>query len=279
MIELDASTKDEVARLMTGDEDRRFRRTEKQLRDFFQRAGIKDVPYDDRPTRSLLARRALEGSNDGISNAERAILRLADPREYSSDKDAYEESVRQLGEILSTEALQITHDERNRPAIIPLELPPEPEAALGDVELKVSLDQVISDPDLEAVAQERLNEARSCHSAGAYMSSIIMLGSLLEGVLIAAVKERPHGQLPKPIERMGLQDLIDFAHKQRWIQFDAQLGSQLVRQYRNLVHPDLQLRQIGHLPDADTLDMCWPVVNAILNDLAATARNKPQRTK
>jgi hypothetical protein len=279
MIELDASTKDEIARLMAGDEDRRLRRTEKQLREFFQRAGIEDVPDDDRPTRLLLARRALDGSNDGVSNAERAILRLADPREYSSDKAAYEESMRQLGGILNIEGLRIVHDERNRPAITPLELSLEPETALGDVELKVSLDQVISNSDLEAVAQERLNEARSCHSAGAYMSSIIMLGSLLEGVLIAAVQERPHGQLPKPIEMMGLQDLINFAHKQRWIQFDAQLGSQLVRQYRNLVHPGLQLREIGHLPDADTLDMCWPVVNAILNDLAATAPNKPQRPK
>jgi hypothetical protein len=276
MIELDASMKDEIARLMTGDEDRMLRRTEKKLREFFQNAGIEGVPDDDRPTRLLLARRALDGGSDGVSNAERAILRLADQREYSSDKAAYEEAVRQIGKILSVEGLQIVYGERNRPAITALDLASKSETTLRDVELKVSLDQVITDPDLTAVAQERLNEARACHNAGAYMSAIIMLGSLLEGVLIAAIRERPHGQLPRPVENMSLQDLIALAHKQRWIQFDAQLGSQLVRQYRNLVHPDLQLRQIGHLPDADTLDICWPVVNAILNDLAATGHNTPQ---
>jgi hypothetical protein len=25
-----------------------------------------------------------------------------------------------------------------------------------------------------------------------------------------------------------------------------------------------------HTPDADTVNMCWPIVNAALNDLAAT---------
>jgi len=67
---------------------------------------------------------------------------------------------------------------------------------------------------------------------------------------------------------MGLQDLINLAHREGWIQFEAQLGSELVRQYRNLVHPRLQLAT-GHFPDADILDMCRSVVNAIFNDLAA----------
>jgi hypothetical protein len=276
MIDLDSNTKDEIARLITGDEDRRLRRTEKKIREFLQNAGIKGVPDNDQPVRLLLARRALDGSSDGISNAERAILRLADRREYSSDNATYEETARQLGEILGVESLQIVYDERNRPSIVPLELTRAPETTLGNVELKVSLDQIIRDADLLAVAQERLNEARTCQRAGAYMSSIIMLGSLLEGILIAAVRERPHEKLPAPVEKIGLYNLIILARKHGWIQFDAQLGSQLVREYRNLVHPDLQLREIGHLPDSDTLDICWPVVNAILNDLAATRRSIPQ---
>jgi hypothetical protein len=49
------------------------------------------------------------------------------------------------------------------------------------------------------------------------------------------------------------------------------MGSHLIRSYRNLVHPAAQLR-IGDPPDADTLEMCWPVVNATLNDLAVSAR-------
>ena len=102
------------------------------------------------------------------------------------------------------------------------------------------------------------------------MASIIMLGSLLEGVLVAAAQERPHKPLRRDLDHTGLQELITLAHDEHWIQFDAHHGSDLVRQYRNLVHPRLQLT-IGHLPDADTLDICRSVVNAFLNDLAATA--------
>ncbi|MGW7594902.1 hypothetical protein ACWGK9_38160, partial [Streptomyces rubiginosohelvolus] len=61
-----------------------------------------------------------------------------------------------------------------------------------------------------------------------------------------------------------------FAFKNKWIEHDAKLASELVRHYRNLVHP-LAEKKTGHSPNRDTLDMCWPVVNATLNDLAATA--------
>jgi hypothetical protein len=41
-------------------------------------------------------------------------------------------------------------------------------------------------------------------------------------------------------------------------------------QLGNLVHPWAEIRA-GHAPDRDTVDMCWPVIIAALNDLAATA--------
>jgi len=132
------------------------------------------------------------------------------------------------------------------------------------------MDQVVSDPNLAAVIQQRLDEARLCHDCGAYIATIIMLGSLLEGVLLFAAEERLAGPPPKPFDRMGLQDLIALARRERWIQVDVKMGSELIRSYRNLVHPRAQVRT-GAPPDSDTVDICWPVVNATLNDLAATA--------
>jgi hypothetical protein len=268
MIELDASTKEEIARLMTGDNDRRLYRTERQLRAFARNAGIDSVTDEVAGGRVHLARLALEGGNSEVSNTERAILRLADPREYGPKRDAYEETLRQLGEILDPEQLQVVHGQHNRPAIVPL-LSRKPDARLKDIELLVSLGQVVSDPELAAVAQQRLDEARKCHDAGAYIACIIMLGSLLEGVLLDAAGSRL-GKLPKPAKDISLDELINLAHSNSWIQLDARLGSHLIRQHRNFVHPDLQ-RRVGAPPDADTLSMCWPIVNATLNDLAATA--------
>ncbi|WP_328582654.1 hypothetical protein [Streptomyces sp. NBC_00370] len=142
---------------------------------------------------------------------------------------------------------------------------------LPRVELKVSVKDVVSDQDLATAVQLRLDEARTCYEHGAYTSAIIMLGSLLEGVLAHAAQVRAAASpMPKPLRSMGLNDFVDFAFKNKWIEHDAKLASELVRHYRNLVHP-LAEKRTGHSPNRDTLDMCWPVVNATLNDLAATA--------
>lgn len=138
------------------------------------------------------------------------------------------------------------------------------------VDLKVSMEQVVSDPELAAVAQERLDEARLCHRNGAYTSAIIMLGSLLEGVLISVAKERLSPP-PKRLDRMGLESLIKLARDEGWIGLDVEKGSDLIRMYRNLVHPRVQVEELRDPPDSDTVDICWPIVNATLNDLAATA--------
>ena len=54
------------------------------------------------------------------------------------------------------------------------------------------------------------------------------------------------------------------------VEFDVKTASELVRHYRNMVHPWAEVRR-KHTPNRDTADICWPVVNAVLNDLAATA--------
>lgn len=269
MIELDPSTLDELTALIAGDGDRPVYRSAAKLRVFLERAGISPPPDFATLPRRDAVRKALSGIQGDNTNAELAVLRLADRREFTSGNTAYEDTQRELGEILGRENMQVIHDAQGRPNLTSIQ---KDKDTLYEVRLKVKLNQVINNPDLVAVNQERLNEANSCQKVKAYMSSIIMLGSLLEGVLLAAVSERSHRQLPKPIDRMGLQDLMDFAHKEGWIQFDAHKGSELVREYRNLVHPHLQVRRIGHPPDEDTLAMCWPVVNATLNDLAATRR-------
>jgi hypothetical protein len=271
MAELDSSTLDEITELICGDDGPLYRKGH-ELQDFLRRSGITGIPNYDGSYRRSWTRQALDGSEGETTNAERAILRLADPREYAAEQDAYQETLRRLAEILSLEGLQILHDRRGRPRLTELDDtgPDGARDVLGGTELKVSVAQVVADQALAAVAEQRLNEARVCHAAGAYMASIIMLGSMLEGVLVAVVAERLSGNPPKPLDRMGLEELINLAHREGWIQVDVRMGSELIRRYRNLVHPRAQLR-MGDPPDADTLDICWPIVNATLNDLASTA--------
>lgn len=269
MTDLDPSTLDELTELILGDDGPRYRKGW-ELRDFLRRAGISDVPDYDGTYRRQWTRQLIDGGGGELTNAERAILRLADQREYAAEQTAYQETLRLLGDILRLEGLQIRHDKRGRPSLAELDDTQQGQAGdtLRGIELKVSISQIITDQALAAAAEQRLHEARLCHHAGAYMASIIMLGSLLEGVLVAVTAERLP-EPPKPLDRITLEELINLAHRQGWIQVDVRMGSELIRRYRNLVHPHAQLR-MGDPPDADTLDICWPIVNATLNDLATT---------
>jgi hypothetical protein len=272
MLDFDESTLDEIARLICGDDGPLYRQGW-ELREFFRRARIRDVPEFDGASRRAWALEVLSGTDEEKSNAERAILRLADPREYPEEKAAFTQALERLNRILILDGFRVEHI-RGRPQLIECdpEIPADP--TVPQVQLKVTMAEVLTDPALAAVAQQRLDEARICHANRAYMATIIMLGSLLESILVGTTADRLAGPPPRPLDNIGLQDLINLAHREGWIQIDVQKGSDLIRTYRNLVHPRAQLK-MKHTPDADTVDMCWPIVNATLNDLAATRPQRP----
>lgn len=61
--------------------------------------------------------------------------------------------------------------------------PPQPQR----VELKVTITDIVADPDLARAVQPRLDEAHTCQENGAYTSAVIMLGSLLRHEMGAQV--------------------------------------------------------------------------------------------
>ncbi|QEU86264.1 hypothetical protein [Streptomyces viridosporus] len=272
----DDSTLTEIAHLICGDETPLLYRKGFEIAAFFQRAGWDDVPEYDGTSRHRWARELLkERQEDGTDDVERAILRLANRLEYYNQQQEYHATLKRLNEILVLDGRRIG-EEKGQAVLIHCEAGFEDQVRqLPCVELKVSVTEVVSDPELAATVQLRLDEARTCYEHGAYTSAVIMLGSLLEGVLAHAAQVRAAGvRMPKPLQKMGLNDFVNFAYENKWIERDAHLASELVRHYRNLVHP-LAEKRTGHSPNRDTLDMCWPVVNATLNDLAATAAEPP----
>ncbi|MER6533629.1 hypothetical protein ABT215_07375 [Streptomyces sp900105755] len=272
----DDSTLTEIAHLICGDEPPLLYRKGYQIAEFFQRAGWDDVPeYAGTPRHKWAKDLLKERQEDGTDETERAVLRLANRLEYYNQQQEYQATLKRLNEILVLDGRRIG-EERGQLVLVRCEAGFEDEVRqLPRVELKVSVTEVVSDPELAATVQLRLDEARTCYEHGAYTSAVIMLGSLLEGVLAHAAQVRTAGvRMPKPLRNMGLNDFVDFAYENKWIEHDAKLASELVRHYRNLVHP-LAEKRTGHVPNRDTLDMCWPVVNATLNDLAATAAAPP----
>ncbi|MGH3708668.1 MAG: hypothetical protein ACRDRQ_11305 [Pseudonocardiaceae bacterium] len=266
---LDDNTLDELARLICGDDGPVYREGYK-LPKLLKRAGWGDVddhdgsPRRDWLTEQLLARRYVPGA------IEKLVLRLADSREYINlnEPRALAETIQQLNGFLVLEGYRV-HQANGRPRITECDPTLANPGELAPVELHAAMSDLIRDPQLAAVLQGRLDEAHTCDRNGAHVSAIIMLGSLLEGVLSDAVQTRMPSPV-KPAEKWYLKELIATAHGQGWIQADVRKFADHLKEYRDLVHPHAQIR-LGDPPDRDTVRMCWPVVNAALNDLAATA--------
>jgi len=134
------------------------------------------------------------------------------------------------------------------------------------------------EPLLLELLEVRLKEIEKCINSGAYLSSIIMMGSFLEGLLLAIISLNPKranqaktapknkdGKV-KMFHEWKLQDLISVSHECGWIEVDVKDFSVVLRDYRNMIHPYHQLRKSLH-PDLDTAKICLEVLNAVLNDL------------
>ncbi|CAI0898197.1 hypothetical protein [Serratia entomophila] len=121
-------------------------------------------------------------------------------------------------------------------------------------------DKIFNVPNLQDHIKENLNyrwsEIEKCAFSEAWLASVIMLGSLLEGVLLAvleaagkksldavsAPKNRNSGNV-KPIDTWTLQDYIKVAIELRIIPSSIEKHIHELRDTRNLVHPNKQLRE------------------------------------
>jgi hypothetical protein len=138
---------------------------------------------------------------------------------------------------------------------------------------------LVQDSNLTDILVKRWEEANLNFQYGAYLSTIFMLGSILEGVLLAKVQQTPiqanqSSQSPKdktgkvlPFDQWKFVELIKVSHDCGWLGKDVQDFSNVLRDYRNLIHPREQ-RSKGIYPDKGTCKVSWEVVIAALDDLS-----------
>lgn len=228
---------------------------------------------------------------------ERVILRLVDPRIYRGQKDQLGMAVRNMGEILAMDNLGIDFIQ-NRPVLTDAapttfdveELKREPVAADAEVflEQQFSDDIRIEDLRVDAVIsgflQSRINEVQAIRRDKAPLATIFLLGSTLEGILIAvacndikrfmaapsAPKDKSQSVLK--IQDWTLNSLIDVAHQIGMLSLDVKKFSHVLRDFRNYVHPYRQMSEDFN-PDQDTVDICWQVFKAAVSQLKESSKN------
>lgn len=242
---------------------------------FFENAGLECRQFTNE-TRKWYVLEQLEKYNLD-SSIGKVILRLAHPKEYYNNK-IHEEVLKQLNVYLALEGFEVIIDGieprlKSSDPYIPIN-----KTTKTSVIDHINFNKIVCDEKLCNILELRWNEIESCLYAEAFLASIILMGSILEGVLIHNVEKNPKdaNQSPyapkyqnnsiKKFKHWTLNDLINVAHDLNWMDKDIKDFNSSLRDYRNLVHPIKQREDMVY-PDQDTCNICIQVVYAALNDL------------
>jgi len=137
---------------------------------------------------------------------------------------------------------------------------------------------LVSDPVLQIALRFRWTEADKDYQAGAYLSTIIMLGSILEAVLLSIAKDRRavagratsapkvRSKVPQ-VEDWKLADLINVARECGWMGGAGKDFAPVLRDYRNYIHPNKQAEDNPTF-NVELADTCWAVLKLIHTGLS-----------
>ncbi|HEX5395167.1 MAG TPA: hypothetical protein VFW52_02370 [Candidatus Saccharimonadales bacterium] len=285
----DPTVLDALADFVCGDDAGRYPvyRSSTFLTQFFQSIGINAV--HDGSTRKWWVVGVLNQLD--AQQIEKVILRLVDLREYKGDRKQLGQAVRSMNDILAMEGLcvefqgTLPHLKRAGPIELDAEelsKPPAPSEEVDFLERQFVEDIRISELGLDSVItgflQERVDEIQAMPRSKAPLGTIILLGSTLEGLILALALEHPKefmssGAAPsdktgktKKLYDWSLNEFINVGLDIRLIDVDVAKFSHALRDFRNYIHPYHQMSQ-SFSPDQHTVDICWQVFKAAYSQL------------
>ena len=135
---------------------------------------------------------------------------------------------------------------------------------------------LVSDSKMQNILINRWNECVTCVNYGASLAAIVMMGGLLEGLLLAKINQLADKSLvfkslaaPKDktgsvlkLNEWGLKNYMDIAQELKWISRTAKDIGEVVRDYRNYIHPQ---KEYSHGISISTEDarMLWEVAKTV----------------
>lgn len=170
-----------------------------------------------------------------------------------------------------------------------LGLEQEPKLSEEDQFLKKEFDKIdlsfIKDPSLSLILNERLNEIEITIKNKAPLSSIFLMGSILEGVLLELANNYPalfnksksspkkQGETtPKPFYEWTLDNLINVSYEIGFIREDVKKHSLSLKDFRNYIHPRQQLLS-KFTPDKHTVEISFKVLQASISQINQYLKN------
>lgn len=135
---------------------------------------------------------------------------------------------------------------------------------------------VVSNDVMKKILEDRWTEIAACVAAKAPLAAMVMMGGLLEGILYAKVEKladkRPvftaaaapkdGAGTPKKLKEWTLQNYLDVAKELKWITQTIHGIGDVVRDYRNFVHPHKQHSE-GMFVDPEDAKILWEIAKSI----------------
>lgn len=140
---------------------------------------------------------------------------------------------------------------------------------------------LVADDRMREILSNRWHECTKCVSHDIPLAATVMMGGVLEALLLARVnKETNKARIfrsagaPKskkdgkvlPLNEWTLRDYLDVSHELGWISKSAKDVGEVLRDYRNYVHPYKELSH-GTRIDKHDAGLFWEITKGILRQL------------
>lgn len=216
---------------------------------------------------------------NGTPKLGECIQKVFAPINFIEKYDKLDELIHSFNEYLIFDNWQVVREEREiniieTKALIKSATTEENNFLQKDFD-KVSLIALELESTITEILDIRLDEIQKCMKAEAYLSSIFLTGSSLEGILLGVASKYPkifnqskvspkdqNGKV-KPYYEWTLNNFIDTACDIGFLNEDVKKFSHAVRDFRNYIHPHEQLKSKFN-PDKHTAEICWKVLQAAI---------------
>lgn len=152
----------------------------------------------------------------------------------------------------------------------------------------VNIDSLGLDANVSEIIKLRLKEVETCIGGEAPLASIILIGSILEGILLgmattypqqfnqtpSAPKDKDTGKV-RTFLNWTLNNYIDVASEVGLLKQDVKKFSHVVRDFRNYIHPYEQMSS-RFFPDKQTALICFQVLKAAINQVGTFRKSQQE---
>lgn len=264
---------------------------------FFNELGFNDVYEQGFPSRWFYTDNRLSEIN-GKPELDKCIKKVFAVVNYIGKINRLDELIEDFNQYLAFEKWKIkrVNDEIRFEKLDKIVIKKEPiqkasvqneEDFLNQEFKELKIDSLGLDSVISEVLQNRFEEIKLCLQNEISLSSIFLIGSTLEGILLGTALQNPQlynqsksapkdnfTRRVKQFHLWSLSNFIDVSYEVGYLKEDVKKFSHVLRDFRNYIHPYEQMSSKFN-PDKHTAKICWQVLKAVIYQLTIKKSASP----